>query len=444
MILGEYILTIVTDHLNYPDMNVAHLTSQPALILTALFLAGLIAGWLLKFWLNLRNLRHVHRHRNSVPQAFVGAISQSAHRKAADYTIEKTRVGLIEISTGAAVVVGWTLLGGLSALNQVLQDWLGAGLIQQVALVICFVTVNGVIDLPLSLYQTFVIEQKFGFNRMTLQLWLLDLAKSTVVGLAVGLPIIALVLWLMGSVGPSWWIWAWAAWVALSLMLMVVFPSFIAPLFNKFTPLADDMLQQRIDRLMHRCGFKSKGLFVMDGSRRSAHANAYFTGLGHAKRVVFFDTLLSKLTPAEVEAVLAHELGHFSKGHIPKRIAVHFAFSFLGFFILGWLAGQVWFYWGLGVQPNLDSHNDALAIVLFMLALPVFTTFISPLFARQSRQQEFEADAFAVQHSDGNALASALLKLSADNASTLTPDRAYAQFYYSHPPVTERISKLAN
>ena len=425
-------------------MNLTQLTSQAALVLTALFLAGLIASWLLKFWLNLRNIRHVHQHRNTVPQPFAGAVSLSAHRKAADYTIEKTRIGLIELSMGAAVVVGWTLLGGLSALNQALQDLLGTGLIQQAALLICFFAINGVIDLPTSLYQTFVIEQKFGFNRMTLQLWLLDLAKSSVLGLAIGLPIITLVLWLMGTAGSSWWFWAWAAWVGLSLLLMVVFPTFIAPLFNKFTPLTDDLLQQRIDKLMQRCGFKSKGLFVMDGSRRSAHANAYFTGLGRSKRVVFFDTLLSKLTPSEVEAVLAHELGHFIRHHIPKRIAVHFAFSFIGFFILGWLAGQVWFFWGLGVHPNLYAPNDALAIVLFMLAMPVFTTFISPLFARQSRRQEFEADAFAVQHSNGDSLASALLKLSADNASTLTPDRTYARFYYSHPPVAERISKLAN
>lgn len=407
-----------------------------------LFMLALVAGVMLKSWLNLKNLRHVYRHRGAVPTAFVGLISLSAHQKAANYTIAKARLGLLELSLGAAVTVAWTLLGGLSSLNHGLQSMLGSGLTQQVLLTVCFVFINGFIDLPISLYQTFVIDQRFGFNRMTLKLWALDLLKSTIVGLAIGLPVIALVLWLMGTAGPTWWLWAWATWMSFNLLLMIIFPSFISPLFNKFTPLTDESLQLRINALMQRCGFTSNGLFVMDGSKRSAHANAYFTGLGRSKRVVFFDTLLSKLTPSEVEAVLAHELGHFTRQHIPKRIAAHFAFSLLGFWMLGWLADKVWFYWGLGVQPNLYGANDALAILLFVLVLPVFTTFITPLMTGQSRKQEFEADAFATRHSDGAALSSALLKLSADNASTLTPDKAYARFYFSHPPVSERIARL--
>lgn len=424
-------------------MNPSAIVSEPGHVLTAIFLMALISGLILKVWLNLRNVRHIHQHRDSVPDAFVNVIDLSAHQKAADYTIVKTRLALIELLLGAAVLVVWTLLGGLSTLNQILQNWLGSGLTQQVALLVCFVLINGGIDLPFSYYQTFVIEQRFGFNRMTLRLWIQDLAKSTLLGAAIGLPIVTLVLWLMGAAGTAWWIWAWCVWVGLNLLLLVIFPSFIAPLFNKFTPLTDELLQQRINTLMGRCGFTAKGLFVMDGSKRSAHANAYFTGLGRSKRVVFFDTLLNKLTPSEVEAVLAHELGHFSRRHIPKRIAALFAMSFIGFFILGWLANQVWFFGGLGVQPNFNAPNDALAILLFMLALPVFTTFITPLLAMQSRKQEFEADAFAAQHSEGAALTSALLKLSADNASTLTPDRRYATFYYSHPPVAERIARLA-
>lgn len=415
---------------------------QPAHVLTTLFLLALIGGLILKFWLNLRNVRHVYRHRAVVPPAFSGTVTPDAHRKAADYTIAKTRIGLLDIALSAAIVIGWTLLGGLATLNHWTADWLGTGLHQQVALVFIFFIISGLLDLPISLYQTFAIEQRFGFNRMTLRLWLTDLLKSTVIGLALGLPIVTLVLWLMGTAGPSWWIWAWVAWVGLNLLLIFVFPTFIAPFFNQFSPLADEALKSRIQHLMQRCGFASKGLFVMDGSRRSAHSNAYFTGLGRSKRVVFFDTLLDKLTASEIEAVLAHELGHFSRRHVQKRMAAHFVISLVGFSVLGWLTNQIWFYWGLGVQPNLEAQNDALAMLLFILTLPVFTLFLTPMAASQSRRQEFEADAFAAQHSEGTALISALLKLSAENASTLTPDRAFAAFYYSHPPVDDRIARL--
>jgi STE24 endopeptidase len=309
-----------------------------------------------------------------------------------------------------------------------------------------FALISGAIDLPATLYQTFVIEQRFGFNQMTPRLWLADLARSTLVGSAVGLPIAWLILWLMGAAGPLWWLWAWGAWMGFNLLLMVVFPLFIAPLFNKFEPLADESLKSRVTALMQRCGFTAKGLFVMDGSRRSAHANAYFTGFGAAKRVVFYDTLLKQLTPGEVEAVLAHELGHFKHKHIMRRLVGLFALSLAGFALLGWLSSRGWFYTGLGVQPNLNlegsAPNDALALLLFLLAAPVFTVFIMPLMTQLSRRHEFQADAYAAAQADGSALASALLKLYEDNASTLTPDPVYARFYYSHPPATERLARL--
>ncbi|MCB2020711.1 MAG: M48 family metallopeptidase, partial [Burkholderiaceae bacterium] len=293
-----------------------------------------------------------------------------------------------------------------------------------------------------ELYSTFRIEQQFGFNRMTWRLYVIDLVKGVAVGVLIGLPIAALVLWLMNAAGALWWLWAWGAWMVFNLAILVLYPTVIAPLFNKFEPLADETLKTRVQSLMARCGFKAKGLFVMDGSRRSAHGNAYFTGLGAAKRVVFFDTLLAKLSPGEVEAVLAHELGHFKHRHVTKRIAMMFGLSLLGFALLGWLTREAWFYAGLGVQPNLAAPNDALALLLFMLALPVFGFFVSPLFAQLSRRHEFEADAYACAQASGADLAAALLKLHEDNASTLTPDPLYVRFYYSHPPASERLAAL--
>ncbi|GKS88429.1 M48 family metallopeptidase [Acidovorax sp. SUPP2539] len=423
----------------------------PSTLLTLLFAAFLVAGLALRFWLASRQIRHVARHRDAVPAAFANRIPLTAHQKAADYTITKARFGLLEMALGAAVLLGWTLLGGLDALNQFLLDALGGGMVQQLALLAAFAAISGLIDLPATLYQTFVIEQRFGFNQMTVRLWLADLAKSTLMGAAIGLPIAALILWLMGAAGPLWWLWAWGAWMGFNLLLMVVYPIFIAPLFNKFQPLEDESLKARVTALMQRCGFATKGLFVMDGSRRSAHANAYFTGFGAAKRVVFYDTLLRQLSPGEVEAVLAHELGHFKHRHIVKRIVSLFALSLAGFALLGWLSTQGWFYTGLGVLPNLSlegvagsAPNDALALLLFLLAVPVFTFFISPLFAQLSRRHEFEADAYAVAQTNGSDLATALLKLYEDNASTLTPDPVYVKFYYSHPPATERLARMPN
>ena len=413
------------------------------MLFTLAFAAALVAGLLVKFWLASRQIRHVAQHRDAVPAAFARNITLAAHQKAADYTVTKARFGLLELALGAAVLLGWTLLGGLHALNQALLGWLGAGMVQQLALLAAFAMIGGLIDLPFTLYQTFVIEERFGFNKITLKLWLADLAKSTVIGALIGLPIAALILWLMGAAGRFWWLWAWAVWMGFNLLLMVLYPTLIAPLFNKFKPLEDESVKSRVTALMQRCGFAAKGLFVMDGSKRSAHANAYFTGFGASKRVVFYDTLLAKLSPGEVDAVLAHELGHFKHKHIIKRIVTLFAMSLAGFALLGWLSGQTWFYTGLGVRPSLTGGNDALALLLFLLAVPVFSFFVSPLMAQFSRRHEFEADAYAVAQTSGADLSTALLKLYEDNASTLTPDPVFVKFYYSHPPASERLARMA-
>ncbi|BDR07572.1 M48 family metallopeptidase [Comamonas thiooxydans] len=418
------------------------------LALSLLFATAVALQWLLRVWLVSRQVRHVATHRGAVPPAFAHRISLSAHQKAADYTLAKARVSLIDITLSAAVLLCWTLLGGLDWLNRWLLEFISPGLWQQLALLASFAVISALIELPLSLYQTFRLEQRFGFNQMTPALWLGDLLKSTLVAAIIGLPLAALILWLMGSTGSLWWLWAWGAWTVFNLLLMWIFPSFIAPLFNKFEPLADESLKSRVTLLMERCGFAAKGLFVMDGSRRSAHANAYFTGFGNSKRVVFFDTLLRQLSPGEVEAVLAHELGHFKHKHISKRMVLMFGVSLLGFALLGWLSQQLWFYTGLGVSvllgPNIDvaADNNALALLLFMLAVPVFSFFVTPLMSAMSRRDEFEADAYAMQQADGAQLASALLKLYEDNASTLTPDPWYVSFYYSHPPAVDRLARM--
>ena len=419
-----------------------------SLLFTLLFAAALVLGVLLKLWLATRQMRHVAAHRNAVPALFAERISLAAHQKAADYTIANTRFGLLELALGTAVLLGWTLLGGLDALNGWLYSFMKVGLWQQLALVGAFALIGGLIDLPVSYYKTFVIEQRFGFNKMTPALWLGDLLKGTLMGAIIGLPLLALILWLMGAAGRWWWLWAWAVWVGFNLLLMVIYPAFIAPLFNKFQPLEDESLKARVTALMQRCGFAAKGLFVMDGSRRSAHANAYFTGFGASKRVVFFDTLLQKLNADEVDAVLAHELGHFKHKHIVKRMVALFALTLLGFALLGWLSQQAWFYTQLGVslvvdmRPGVPAANNAVALLLFLLVIPVFSGFIAPLMAQSSRKHEFEADAYAVQQTRAQDLQSALLKLYEDNASTLTPDPLYVRYYYSHPPAVERISHM--
>jgi STE24 endopeptidase len=413
--------------------------------LTVLFALALLASLAVKFWLATRQMRHVATHRDAVPAAFATAVSPQAHRKAADYTIAKARFGLLVSAFGAALLLGWTLLGGLDALNAALRDALQprfGDLAYQLGLLVAFALISAGADLPFECWNTFRLEQRFGFNRSTWRLFVADLAKSTAVGAAIGLPLAALVLWIMAATGGWWWLWAWCAWAGFNLLVLVLYPTLIAPLFNKFEPLGDETLKARVQALMQRCGFAAKGLFVMDGSRRSAHGNAYFTGLGAAKRVVFFDTLLAKLTPGEIEAVLAHELGHFRHRHVLKRIVVMFALSLAGLALLGWLASRAWFYTALGVQPNLAAPNDALALLLFALVLPVFGYFVSPLGSLLSRRHEFEADAYACAQSSGADLATALIKLHEDNAATLTPDPLYVRFYYSHPPASERLAAL--
>lgn len=419
--------------------------TDSSFVWTLLFTSVLLLGLITRFYLASRQIRHVARHRDQVPPAFASTIALAAHQKAADYTLAKSRLGLLEMAFGAALLLGWTLLGGLDTLNRAvmnsgLADY--GSLVPQLGLLVAFGLISGLLDLPFTLYTTFKLEERFGFNQMTFKLWLADLLKSTLIGAVVGLPIVALILWLMGSAGALWWLWAWGVWMVFNLLVLVLFPTVIAPLFNKFKPLDDEALKARVTALMQRCGFAAKGLFVMDGSKRSAHANAYFTGFGAAKRVVFYDTLLKQLNPAEVDAVLAHELGHFKHKHIIQRIVLMFALSLVGFALLGWLSSQVWFFTGLGVRPNMMGANNALALLLFLLVVPLFSFFVSPLMAQLSRKHEFEADAYAMAQTDSGDLATALLKLYQDNASTLTPDPLFVKFYYSHPPASERLQRM--
>ena len=418
---------------------------MPSATWTLVFAIALVASLALRAWLANRQVRHVARHRDAVPAPFAATVELAAHRKAADYTLAKIRLGQWQMVFGALTLLGWTLFGGLDALNGLLRDAVAprlGGLAYQVALVAAVVAIEVLLNLPLDLYATFGIEAKFGFNRMTWRLWLVDALKGLLLAILIGLPLVALVLWIMAASGPLWWLWAWGAWAVFNLGALVIVPTLIAPLFNRFEPLADASLEARVRALMARAGFAAKGLFVMDGSRRSAHGNAYFTGFGAARRVVFFDTLLARLAPEEVEAVLAHELGHFKLGHIARRILAMLATALALFAAFGFLASQAWFYTGLGVRPLLDAPNDAVALILLMFVAPVFGSFIAPLFAGLSRRHEYEADAWAARHADGRALASALLKLHEDNASTLTPDPIYARFYYSHPPAVERLAAL--
>jgi len=420
--------------------------TSSVVLLIFLLLVALHAA--VEIWLARRHIAHVAARRDSVPESFRGTISEAAHAKAADYTCAKQRFGMLQFGFGLLMLLVWTIAGGLEALNRVLLDFFGGDvaadgmLAYQVALVFAFSLVGGVLELPFDWYANFRIEERFGFNRMTIRLWLGDILKNLLVSTLIGLPLIAMVLWLMGMAGETWWLWAWGFWVAFNLVLMVIYPLFIAPLFNEFKPLEDEALAARVKALMDRCGFSAKGLFVMDGSKRSAQSNAYFTGLGRAKRVVFYDTLLARLSPGEVEAVLAHELGHFHHKHIIKMIVQIFAMSLLGLAALGWLAGQPAFFQGLGVTPNSAAPNDALALLLFLLVLPSATFFITPLGSLASRRHEFEADAYARTHASGDALASALVKLTEDNAVTLTPDPLYVRFHYSHPPMIERLAAL--
>ncbi|MDL1863040.1 M48 family metallopeptidase [Betaproteobacteria bacterium PRO7] len=413
-----------------------------SLAFSLLFVAFLLLMVALKYWLAARQIRHVAAHADAVPAQFAERVSLEAHRKAAAYTIAKQRFGLIETAVGTALLVALTLLGGLQAIADALAALLGRGFLLQVGVVAAVVALVSLVDIPFSWYRQFRIEQAFGFNRMTLRVFFSDLAKSALLAALLGLPVLAVVLWLMERAGDLWWLYAWGVWIAFNALVLVLYPTVIAPLFNKFEPLADAALADRIARLLARTGFSSKGVFVMDGSRRSSHGNAYFTGLGRNKRIVFFDTLVERLQPQEIEAVLAHELGHFKLKHIRKRLALS-ALASLGFLaLLGWLADQTWFYQGLGVQPALDARNDGLALVLFILVAPVFTFVLAPLVSALSRAHEFEADAFAARNSSAHDLVSALVKLYQDNAATLTPDPLHSAFYDSHPPAAIRIERL--
>jgi len=407
-----------------------------------LFAAFLLSTLAVKLWLSTRHIRHIAQHRGAVPQQFAHKIPLAAHQKAADYTIAKTRLKIVLLVVNAAVLLGFTLLGGLQWLSMTLFDVAGAGMMYQLGLIAAVTVIGSVVDLPFDYYKQFRLEEQFGFNKMTPGLFFSDMLKHTLVGAAIGLPLIWVTLALMEKAGSLWWLYAWLIWCGFQIFMLGFYQNLIAPLFNKFTPLQDESLRARIEGLMQRVGFASKGLFVMDGSRRSAHGNAYFSGFGAAKRIVFFDTLLSRLAPNEIEAVLAHELGHFKLNHVIKRIAVMFILSLAFLALLGYLKNQVWFYQGLGVEPMMAASNDAMALILFMFALPVFTFLFSPVLSISSRKNEFEADAFAAKHSNSQDLISALVKLYEDNASTLTPDPLHSAFYDSHPPASIRVEKL--
>jgi STE24 endopeptidase len=405
---------------------------------TIIFLAAVIISYAVEYWLANRQFAHVQAHRDTVPQAFQGSISLEAHQKAADYTIAKGRLGEIDRAVSLAVLLLFTLGGGIDKIAEFWMSLEWSPVLSGVCIILSTTVLMGLIDLPLGIYRTFVLEERFGFNRNTPKQFVTDLLLQTALSIAIGGPLLALILWVMGVVGPLWWLLAWAILQSFSILLSWAFPTFIAPLFNKFSPLEDSVLRQRIEALLERCGFQSKGIFVMDGSKRSGHGNAYFTGLGNNKRIVFFDTLVNSLSHDELEAVLAHELGHFKRKHVLKMLATSAALTLAGLALLGWLMGQNWFYEGLGV--SIQSNSTAL--LLFMLASPAFTLFLQPTMAYFQRKNEFEADDFASTHARASDLISALVKLYRDNASTLTPDPLYSAFHYSHPPAAIRIANL--
>ena len=422
---------------------------SPLSALTLALAVLVLARAAIETWLITRQVRHVGIHRQSVPKAFEGQVNLADHQKAADYTIAKARLDLGSVLLGATVLLGWTLFGGLDALNTALRQRIhdpapgaASALAYQVALLGAMTVIGTVIELPLDAIRHFRIEQRFGFNRMTGASYAGDALRGLALGVVVMAPLFAGILWLMGQAGALWWLWAFALLATFQLVMLMVYPTWIAPLFNRFTPLKDPALEARVRALVERCGFSAGQLLVMDGSRRSAHANAYFTGWGRSKRIVLFDTLLSSLTPDELEAVLAHELGHFRHWHVPKRLALMMLVSLAGLALLGWASGDAGFYLAMGVQPNLGAPNDGLALALFLLILPHGLSLLAPIASWWSRRQEFQADSFAAQNSSGQALARALVRLHTDNASTLNPDPWYARFHYSHPPAAERLAAL--
>ena len=414
-------------------------------ILTTVFVLALAASLAVRLWLARRQIDFVKAHRDAVPSAFASRIGIAAHTKAADYTVAKQRLSMLHSIVDALLLLAMTLGGGLAAIVAWTETLPASQLWRDVALFAVAGVIYGAINLPFSWWHTFRIEERFGFNRMTLSLWLTDLVKALAVGIALGLPLLVLVLWLMRAAGPYWWVWAWGAWMAFQLLVLVLYPTLIAPIFNKFTPMGESPARERVEALLARCGFRSAGLFVMDGSKRSGHGNAYFTGFGKAKRIVFFDTLLVRLAPEEIEAVLAHELGHFKLRDVAKRVLWSALLSLGILALLAWLAQAPWFYAGLGIpQAMLDvaMSRPGVALELFLLALPVFTFVLEPLSSLYSRRHEFEADAFATRHASAAALTVALVKLYEDNAATLTPDPLHSAFYDSHPPAAARIARI--
>ncbi len=405
---------------------------------TLIFLIALAASTAVQLWLSRRQINHVLKHRGQVPEAFKSTVTLEAHQKAADYTIAKERLGHIDTAIGVIVLLMMTLGGGI---NRAFGLWNAFGLSPLAAglgAIASIFLILHLVELPTTIYQTFVIEERFGFNRSTAMQFIKDQALQLALMIVIGLPLLALILWIMESLGTSWWLWAWAIIMIFSLLMSWLFPTLIAPLFNKFTPLEDGSLKERINRLLERCGFHSKGIFIMDGSRRSGHGNAYFTGMGNNKRIVFFDTLVESLEEDELEAVLAHELGHFKCKHVIKMLAASSIMTLISFAILGWIIEQPWFYSGLGVE----QASKAAALLLFMLVSPVFTVFLQPISSYFQRKFEFEADAFAAQYAQASKLISGLVKLYRENASTLTPDDLYSAFHYSHPPAAIRIAHL--
>jgi STE24 endopeptidase len=405
---------------------------------TFIFLVALIVTTLAKLWLARRHLSHMAAHRATVPEAFTEKIQLGDHQKAADYTSAKTRMGILSIFFDALLLLAFTLGGGIQRIADLCTSWFSNPISQGMATIVTVLILFSLLEAPFSLYRTFVIEARFGFNKMTFKLYMLDALKGILLGAVMGLPLMFGVLWLMERMGTYWWLDVWAVWVVFNLLILFIYPSFIAPLFNKFSPLQDMAMKARIESLLSKCGFTAQGLFVMDGSKRSAHGNAYFTGFGKTKRIVFFDTLLERLTINEVEAVLAHELGHFKRRHVVKRIIMTFAIS-LGFlWLLGRLMQTTWFYQGLGVT----APSTAVALLLFFLTLPVFSFLLGPIMSAYSRKHEFEADAYAAKQTDAADLVNALVKMYQDNAATLTPDPLYSRFYDSHPPAMVRIAQL--
>lgn len=408
---------------------------------SVVFLAALAVTFVARMWLAGRHIRHVLAHRAHVPEAFSSRITLEAHQKAADYTCAKTRFRYIDLSLEVVLLLMLTLGGGLSAIAGFWSAWLDDPIMQGIALIISTVILMSAVEMPIRYYRTFVIEEEFGFNKMTPRMFFVDTVKRAVLGVLLGGPLLLGMLWSMERMGGNWWLYAWFAWMGFNLIVLAVYPTWIAPIFNKFTPLEDSSLQERIESLMRKCGFESNGLFVMDGSRRSSHGNAYFTGFGKTKRIVFFDTLLSRLDATEIEAVLAHELGHFRRNHVIKRIIWTFALSLVSLWGLGYLMLQPWFYEGLGV-PVSHVPSTAMALLLFFLVMPVFTFLFQPLGSLYSRRHEFEADEYAADNASATDLVHALIKLYQDNAATLTPDPLHSAVYDSHPPAALRIARL--